>query len=109
MPALVAFVATADGRAALVPEAGPEDAGPLQLAGPVDQVVARAAALEAGGSIRWVWWSAGADAAALASAGVPVARCWDVAEAHRLLVGGWEATPQVAWAAARDLDRAALP
>lgn len=103
MPAAhVAFVATADGRAAIVGE-------DVQLVGPVGQLVPRAADLEEAGDVRWVWWSAGGDATALVAAGVPVNRCWDVAEAHRLLAGGWEATPQVAWAAAYRLDRAGLP
>jgi DNA polymerase-1 len=103
MPAaLVAFVATADGRAAIVGD-------DLRLVGPLDRVVPRAADLEASGDVRWVWWSAGQDATALVAAGIPVGRCWDVAEAHRLLAGGWEATAQVAWAAAYRLDRTGLP
>ncbi|SDO80014.1 DNA polymerase-1 [Pedococcus dokdonensis] len=116
MAALVAFVTAPGGRAALVgdaPDARPEGgalgtSGP-EAVGPVAELARRAAELEAAGDVRWVWWSAGADAAALAGAAVPVARCWDVAEAHRLLAGGWEATPQVAWATARGLDRAGLP
>ncbi|TPG12543.1 DNA polymerase [Pedococcus bigeumensis] len=100
--ALVAFVAAADGRAAIVGD-------DLQLVGPLDRMAPRAAELEASGDVRWVWWSAGHDAAALVRAGLPVGRCWDVAEAHRLLAGGWEATPQVAWAAAYRLDRSGLP
>lgn len=103
MPAAhVAFVATADGRAAIVGDH-------VQLVGRADQLVTRACELEAAEDVRWVWWSAGGDASALVAAGVPVNRCWDVAEAHRLLAGGWEATPQVAWAAAYRLDRAGLP
>jgi DNA polymerase-1 len=63
MPAaLVAFVATADGRAAIVGD-------DLRLVGPLDRVVPRAADLEASGDVRWVWWSAGQDAAALVAAG----------------------------------------
>ena len=100
--ALVAFVTAADGRAAIVGD-------DLQLVGPLDRMAARAAELEASGDVRWVWWSAGHDAASLVRAGLPVGRCWDVAEAHRLLAGGWEATPQVAWAAAYRLDRSGLP
>ena len=37
------------------------------------------------------------------SAGVAVARAWDVAEAHRLLHGGWSATAGQCWAAARGI------
>ena len=81
MPAtLVAFVVAPDGRAALVPSGpGRPETGPLAA------VVARAVELESADDVRWVWWSAGADARALASAGLPVSRCWDVAEAHRHL------------------------
>jgi DNA polymerase-1 len=103
MPAApVAFVVAGDGRAAMVGDH-------LELVGPLEQLVPRAADLEASGEVRWVWWSAGNDASRIVEARVPVGRCWDVAEAHRLLAGGWEATPQVAWAAAHGLDRAGLP
>ena len=57
---------------------------------------------------RWVTWSA-ADLSPLVHAGVPVPRVWDVAEAHRLLHGGWRADPATAWAAAHDLDPAQVP
>jgi DNA polymerase-1 len=105
MPAtLVAFVVAPDGRAALVPSGpGRPEVGPLAA------VVGRASELESAGDVRWVWWSAGTDARGLALAGIPVSRCWDVAEAHRLLVGGWVAGPQVAWARAHGLDLARLP
>ena len=113
MAALVAFVTAPHGRAAIV-RAGPSarlegDSGAVELVGALAPLTAQAAELEAEGATRWVWWSAAADAGPLASAAVPLARCWDVAEAHRLLVGGWEATPQVAWAAAHGLDRTGLP
>ena len=129
MAPLVAFVTSPSGRAALVGEgaddrpgspavsvpvaaaAGVRDEVPetLLAVGPVDEVVRRAAELEAEGLTRWVWWSAPPAAAPLASARLSLARCWDVAEAHRLLVGGWEATPQRAWAAAYRLDPTRLP
>jgi DNA polymerase-1 len=102
MAALVAFVTSPDGRAALVSET-------VELVGPLAEVVDDAVQTEAAGATRWVWWSAPADAGPLAAARLPVARCWDVAEAHRLLAGGWEATPQVAWAVAHRLDRTGLP
>lgn len=87
-----------------------ETVGPVEeRVGPVAEVARRASELEAAGGVRWVWWSAGADAAPLAAAGLPVARGWDVAEAHRLLAGGWEASPQVAWATAHRLERSGLP
>ena len=114
MAALVAFVTAPDGRAALVGAGAAAAAGsagddPVELVGPLATVVARAAQLEAAGATRWLWWSAGSDALPLATAGLALARCWDVAEAHRLLAGGWEATPQVAWAAAHRLAPAGLP
>ncbi|MCH8627123.1 DNA polymerase [Arsenicicoccus piscis] len=57
---------------------------------------------------RWVWWDAGTDARRVLAT-VPVARAWDVAEAHRLLVGGWSARPGEAYATAHGLDPAAAP
>ena len=42
-------------------------------------------------------------------AGVHLARAWDVAEAHRLLHGGWDASPALAWAAAHGLPAASVP
>ena len=77
--------------------------------GPVDEVVAVVDRLERERSPRWTWWAAGTDARALVAAGLPLARCWDVAEVHRLLSGGWDAPPQVAWAQVRGLDVSALP
>jgi DNA polymerase I len=99
---LVAFVTSPDARAAIV---GTDDAVVLPVAG----AVARAAELVAAGTARFAWWAAAGDAAPLVAAGLPLARCWDVAEAHRLLFGGWEASPQVAWAAVNGLERTTLP
>lgn len=57
---------------------------------------------------RWVWW--GRDTAdALAAAGVPVGRCWDVATVHRLLAGVWRTDPARIWAWLHDLPSAGLP
>src|SRR5690349_18371542 len=102
MPApLVALVAAPDGRVAVVDDG-------LGDCLPPEQAVARAEALVASGA-RLVWWSAASDARVLVAARVPVARCWDVAEAHRLLAGGWEAGPPRAWATAQGLDLASVP
>lgn len=99
----LAFVVGPRDRAALVD-------GDAQVVGPVADVVARLAALLDGdGARRVVWWAATVDAAPLVARGIPVSRCWDVAEAHRLLHGGWDARPQVAWAAAHDLPLDDLP
>ncbi|NHA66809.1 DNA polymerase I [Phycicoccus sp. CMS6Z-2] len=57
---------------------------------------------------RWVLWSA-ADAVEVVAAGIPLARAWDVAETHRLLHGGWEAGPALAWAASQGLAPDSVP
>lgn len=46
---------------------------------------------------RWVVWS-GETAATLTAAQVRVATCWDIGAVHRLLFGGWQAGPGLAWA-----------
>ena len=58
---------------------------------------------------RWVLWSAQAGADGLVSKGIHLDRCWDIAEAHRLLVGGLTADPAVAWATACRLGTSDLP
>ncbi len=72
-------------------------------------LAAEAARVESERHPRWVWWSAGADATEVVGAGVHLARAWDVAEAHRLLHGGWEAPPSRCWAAAHGLPVDAAP
>ncbi len=57
---------------------------------------------------RWVTWSAEA-IAPLVTARAPLDRTWDLAEAHRLLHGGWAADPTLVWAAAHGLDPSAAP
>jgi DNA polymerase-1 len=79
------------------------------LTAPLVEVVEAARHLEADRSPRWVWWSAESCAAALVDAGVPVARAWDVAEAHRLLHGGWSATAGRCWAAAHGIPVEDVP
>lgn len=76
------------------------------LAGPLEELVEDVRRLEAASSPRWVWWSADEVATPLVAAGVAPARAWDVAEAHRLLHGGWTVTPGLAWAAAHGLAAA---
>lgn len=76
---------------------------------PVSEAAGRVAALEATATPRWVWWSAAESAAPLAAAGVRPARAWDIAEAHRLLHGGWRADPGSAWAGAHRLSLDAVP
>ncbi len=98
----VALVTAPTGRAALV-------GADTRRVGPLADVVASAVALEHAERPRWVWWSAEEAAAPLVGRGVMVARAWDLAEVHRLLAGGWAATPQRVWAAANGLDPAGAP
>lgn len=58
---------------------------------------------------RWVWWSAGAAATPLVRSGLPLRRSWDLTEAHRLLVGGFDAGIDEVWAVAAGLDPAMRP
>ena len=76
---------------------------------PADDVAALVARIEADARPRWVWWSAGRDAARVVQDGVRLARTWDVAEAHRLLHGGLAADPPLAWAAAHGLAADSVP
>jgi DNA polymerase-1 len=78
-------------------------------AGTVDEVVAHVAELESSRRPRWVWWAADPHAAAIVSAGLTLSRCWDLAEAHRILVGGWGADPGHVWANALGLDPSGTP
>jgi DNA polymerase-1 len=57
---------------------------------------------------RWVCWDQ-QSAAALVTAGVRVATCWDVAAVHRLLAGGWQADAALVWAWLHDLRSADIP
>lgn len=83
-----------------------EDAG---LVGTRDQIAKAVARLETERHPRWVFWSAQADATPLVSDGIRLDRCWDIAEAHRILVGGRVANPAVAWATACRLATSDLP
>lgn len=98
---LIPLVVVGD-RAALVH-------GGRTVVGPTTDVVDRAADLERREHPRWAVVSAGSGLARMLAAGVPVARAWDVAEAHRLLFGGWRADPAYAWACLRGLDPAGMP
>ncbi|MDF2092507.1 DNA polymerase [Knoellia sp. 3-2P3] len=81
----------------------------VEECGTDEQVVGLVERLERERSPRWTWWSAAHDAAPIVAARVPLARCWDVAEAHRVLAGGWEASPQLAWAHSQGLDPSTMP
>ena len=90
------------GRAALV---GPD----VRLVGPVAEVAAQMSALAAGPGPRWVWWSARYAGELVRAVGSPLARAWDLAEAHRVLHGGWKAEPGRVWAAAHGLALSSMP
>jgi DNA polymerase I len=76
---------------------------------PLDRAPDAVRALEARASPRWVWWAASDAAAPLVGAGTVLARAWDVAEAHRLLHGGWSATAGQCWAAAHGIPVGTVP
>ena len=87
-------------RAAVVPR---EPGGPV-VVGDLATVVRRAAELEVQQHPRWLVASAAEALRPLVAAGVRVQRCWDVAEVHRLLHGGWRADLARVWASAHGLD-----
>ena len=84
-PALVALVVGTNEAYA----AGPGLDEPWPLA----EVASQVARLVESVNPRWVVWSAGNGLRGVVAAGVEVPRTWDLAEAHRLLHGGWSATP----------------
>lgn len=90
------------GRAALV---GTD----VHVVGPVEQVAGQMATLAAGAAPRWVWWSARYAGPLVSAAGAPLARAWDLAEAHRVLHGGWKAEPGRVWAAAHGIALSTMP
>jgi DNA polymerase-1 len=81
----------------------------VRRVGSHDEIVAEVARMEVEQHPRWVFWSAQADANPLVSKGIHLDRCWDIAEAHRILMGGRTADPAVAWATARRLGTSDLP
>jgi DNA polymerase-1 len=88
---------------------GPAAPGEPVVVGDVATVVRHAAAVEEREHPRWLVASAGSALRPLVDAGVHVRRCWDVAEVHRLLHGGWRADLARAWAAAHGLDPDGAP
>ncbi len=75
--------------------ASAQDPGPvLAAAATVDRVVV---------------WSADRDLRGLVARGRVPARILDLAEAHRLLVGGWRADPDRIWARVHGLERGEIP
>lgn len=76
---------------------------------PVEELAGRVAALTAATGPRWVLWSAGSTLRRLVADGVSVDRTWDLAEAHRLLHGGWRATPGHVYAACHGREERDVP
>ncbi|XVX22080.1 DNA polymerase [Actinomycetota bacterium] len=76
---------------------------------PLDEGLALMSRLESEQAPRWVCWSAASALWPAVRSGLALRRVWDLAEGHRLLAGGWEATPQLVWAAAHGLPRSGLP
>lgn len=58
---------------------------------------------------RWLVWSAASALRGVVGDGIEVNRTWDLAEAHRLVHGGWWATPGHVVAGCRGLDEAGVP
>ena len=81
----------------------------VSLAGSHDEIAAEVVRMEAGRHPRWVFWSAQADASPLVTRGIHLDRCWDIAEAHRILAGGRDADPAMAWATVCRLVTSDLP
>ena len=79
------------------------------LAGSHDEIVREVARVETDRHPRWVFWSAQVDANPLVSNGIHLDRCWDVAEAHRVQVGGRAADPALVWATLYRLGTSDLP
>jgi len=79
------------------------------VVGELAPVVQHAADLEEREHPRWVVSSAAEALRPLVDVGVRVQRCWDVAEVHRILHGGWSADLGRAWAAAHGLDPDGAP
>jgi len=83
--------------------------GGVSLAGNSDEIVQAVSRMESDRHPRWVFWSAQADANPLVLRGIHLDRCWDIAEAHRILAGGRDGDPDLAWAIAGRLGSSNLP
>jgi DNA polymerase-1 len=92
---------------------GPRQAyalGPgVDTAWPLTELAARVLDLDARVGPRLVVWSAASVLRDVVNAGVDVPRTWDLAEAHRILHGGWSATPSHVVAGCRGLAEDAVP
>lgn len=94
----------------MVGQAGAYAVGPgLDEPWPAAQVTTRFAEATAQLQPRWVVWSAAQALRAPVATGLPVPRTWDLAEVHRVIHGGWSATPGHVWAACRGLPEDQVP
>jgi DNA polymerase-1 len=100
-PLLVALVAGPDHVCALGPG--------LEETAPRERCAELVADLDRRVSPRWVVWAAGSTLREVVRAGVDVSRSWDLAEAHRIIHGGWWATPGHVVAGCRGLREADVP
>jgi DNA polymerase I len=75
-------------------------------AGPV--TVEQLALAESRWRPRWTCWSV-ATLRILVERGLRPATCWELSAVHRLLFGGWRASPELIWAALHDLPADSLP
>ena len=94
----------------MVGDEGAYAAGPgLDEWWPIAEVASQVARIGSARGTRWVIWSASSTLRGVLDRGVAVPRTWDLAEAHRLLHGGWWATPGHVWAACRGLAAQDVP
>lgn len=96
--------------ALVVGQTGAYAVGPaLDAAWPLAEVAFRVRRTVAECAPRWVVWSADSTLRPVIGAGVVVPRTWDLAEVHRLVHGGWWATPGHVVAACRGLPEVDVP
>jgi DNA polymerase I len=81
----------------------------VSVAGSHERIAEEVARREAARHPRWVYWSAQGEVTHLVLQGIDLDRCWDIAEAHRILRGGREADPALAWATVCGLLTSNLP
>lgn len=82
--------------------------GEVLWCGGIRDLPAQVAHYEGAGPVRWVVWSAGSLGSVVRD-GVHIRRLHDVAEAHRLIHGGWDADPGRVWALHDGLDPRTVP
>jgi DNA polymerase-1 len=81
----------------------------VALAGSPEQIIEEVARVEAVRHPRWVFWAVHEGANPLVLNDIHLDRCWDIAEAHRILAGGRDAGPALAWATVCRLPTSPLP